>query len=51
MMNEELKDKIVASLDELSFLDALGLDITDLVATYSELIDANAEELQRLVDF
>lgn len=50
-MNEELKDKIVASLDELSFLDALGLDITDLVETYSELIDANAEDLERLVSF
>lgn len=51
MMNEELKDKIVATMDELSLLDALGLDISDLVEYFSDLIDANAEELTRLVDF
>lgn len=50
-MNEELKDKIIATMDELSFLDALGLDISDLVEYFSDLIDANAEELTRLVDF
>lgn len=50
-MNEELKDKIIATMDELSFLDALGLDITDLVEHFSDQIDANAEEFQRLVEF
>lgn len=50
-MNEELKDKIIASMDELSFLDVLGLDISDLVEHFSDQIDANIEEFERLVNF
>lgn len=50
-MNEELKDKIIAMLDEATFLDLLSLDISDLVAHFDELIDANAEIFESATNF
>jgi hypothetical protein len=48
-MNDELKERIVKGLDELELLDALGLDITDLVEILEEQIEENRQELERLV--
>ena len=42
-MNEELKDLIVAKMDEMSLLDILGLDISDLVDILEEQIEENRE--------
>lgn len=50
-MNDELKDKIIAELDELAFLDLLSLDITDLVAHFSDQIDANVEIFEQATSF
>lgn len=48
-MNDELKQRIVACLDEVELLDALGLDIGDLVELLEEQIEENRQELERLV--
>lgn len=44
---EELKQRIVAGLDELSLLDILGLDISDLVDLLEEEIERSKPELER----
>ena len=44
---EELKAKIVSCMDELQFLDFLGLDISDLVEVFEERIDEQREEFER----
>jgi len=42
---EELKQRIVAGLDVLEFLDLLGLDLSDLVELLEEQIEESAPEL------
>lgn len=40
----ELKERIIACMDEAQFLDILGLDITDLVEKFAEEIEENVED-------
>lgn len=44
-MNDDLKDLIVAKLDETQLLDILGLDISDLVILLEEQIEESKQEL------
>jgi len=48
-MNDELKDLIVAKMDEMSLLDILGLDISDLVNILEEQIEEAKQELYTVV--
>lgn len=48
-MNDELKDLIVAKMDEMSLLDILGLDISDLVNILEEQIEEAKQELYAVV--
>lgn len=44
---EELKARIVATLDVVEFLDILGLDMADIVEVLEEEIEENAVRLTR----
>jgi len=44
---DELKAKIIACMDELTFLDLLGLDIADLVEKYEDEIEQERERFER----
>lgn len=44
---EELKAKIIACMDEVTFLDMLGLDISDLVEKYEDEIEQERERFER----
>lgn len=46
---DELKAKICACMDELQFLDALGLEIEDLVEAFENRVEEQREEFERLV--
>ena len=48
-MNDELKDLIIAKMDEMSLLDILGLDISDLVNILEEQIEEAKQELYAVV--
>lgn len=47
---EDLKARIIACMDELTFLDLLGLDIADLVETFSPQIEELEDVFHRAVD-
>jgi hypothetical protein len=46
----ELKQLIVANLDVITFLDILGLDLSDLVEKLEEEIDENFDVLMKAVE-
>lgn len=46
---EALKELIIAKMDELQFLDMLGLDISDLVETFEEQIEEQREQFENAV--
>lgn len=43
---EELKELLIDRKSEQEFLELLGLDITDLVSAFSDIIDENFERLE-----
>ena len=43
---EELKELLIDRKSEQEFLELMGLDITDLVAAFSDIIDENFERLE-----
>ncbi len=43
----ELKELIIAQMDELQLLDMLDLDIADLVEIFEERIEQQREEFER----
>lgn len=45
MVNEDVKDKIAASLDELELLDMLEISIYDLIEAFEDRIEANLEDI------
>lgn len=44
---DDLKSRIVACMDELQFLDFLGLDMEDLVEALEDYVEDRREELER----
>lgn len=46
-MIDELKYKIVATLDVMEFLDIIGYDLSDLVEILEEQIEENEAALER----
>lgn len=43
---EELKELLIDRKSEQEFLELMGLDITDLVSAFSDIIDENFERLE-----
>lgn len=50
MTLDDLKATIVVKLDEMEFLDILGLTIEDLVAKFGEEIEENREEFEQALE-
>jgi len=47
----ELKEKIIEQVDEVDFIDFLGLTTEDLVSAFSDEIEENPEKFLNLLDF
>ena len=47
----ELKEKIIEQVDELDFIDFLGLTTEDLVSAFSDVIEENPEKFLDILDF
>lgn len=47
----ELKEKIIEQVDEVDFIDFLGLTTEDLVQAFSDEIEENPEKFLTILDF
>lgn len=47
----ELKEKIIEQVDEVDFIDFLGLTTEDLVAAFSDVIEENPDKFLDILDF
>lgn len=47
----ELKEKLIEQVEEVDFIDFLGLTTEDLVNAFSDLIEENPEKFIELLDF
>ena len=47
----ELKEKLIEQVEEVDFIDFLGLTTEDLVNAFSDLIEDNPEKFIELLDF
>ena len=47
----ELKEKIIEQVDEVDFIDFLGLTTEDLVSAFSDVIEENPEKFLDILDF
>lgn len=45
MINDDVKDRIAASFDELEFLDMLDITIYDLIEAFKDRVEDNLEDI------
>lgn len=47
----EIKEKLIEQVDEIDFVDFLGLTTEDLVSAFADLIEEDPDRFLELLDF